>query len=158
MSVLVYTENWDGKFKKLSFELVSYASAIAKGLGKEVTVLSIGELAEEELNKLAGYGASKILSIQSEAYKIFASDTYSKAIAEVAQKENAEVLIFANNITTRVSASANFDFLNFILAFSKRSPTAPSANLFSTSNNNSAASLSLGYAFTYLEIKRLASI
>ena len=104
MSVLVYTENWDGKFKKLSFELVSYASAIAKELGKEVTVLSIGELAEEELNKLAGYGASKILSIQSEAYKIFASDTYSKAIAEVAQKENAEVLIFANNITTRAVA------------------------------------------------------
>ncbi len=30
MSVLVYTENWDGKFKKLSFELVSYASEIAK--------------------------------------------------------------------------------------------------------------------------------
>jgi hypothetical protein len=25
MSVLVFTENWDGKFKKLSFELVSYA-------------------------------------------------------------------------------------------------------------------------------------
>ena len=32
MSVLVYTENWDGKFKKLSFELVSYATGIAKML------------------------------------------------------------------------------------------------------------------------------
>ena len=32
MSVLVYTENWDGKFKKLSFELVSYASGVAKML------------------------------------------------------------------------------------------------------------------------------
>ena len=28
MSILVYTENWDGKFKKLSFELVSYAKAL----------------------------------------------------------------------------------------------------------------------------------
>ena len=33
MSVLVYTENWDGKFKKLSFELVSYASGVAKMVG-----------------------------------------------------------------------------------------------------------------------------
>ncbi len=32
MSVLVYTENWDGKFKKLSFELVSYATGVAKML------------------------------------------------------------------------------------------------------------------------------
>ena len=30
MPVLVYTENWDGKFKKLSFELISYANEIAK--------------------------------------------------------------------------------------------------------------------------------
>jgi len=104
MSVLVYTENWDGKFKKLSFELVSYASAIAKELGKEVSVLSIGDVAEDELKKLSEYGASKILTIQSEAYNNFASDTYAKAIAEVAQNENAEVLIFANNITTRAVA------------------------------------------------------
>ena len=104
MSVLVYTENWDGKFKKLSFELVSYASTIAKELGKEVTVLSIGEVAEDELKKLSSYGASKIFNIQSEAYKNFSSDIYAKAIAEVAQKENAEVLIFANNITTRAVA------------------------------------------------------
>ncbi len=39
MSVLIYCENWDGKFKKLSFELVSYASAIAKVTGGSVTAL-----------------------------------------------------------------------------------------------------------------------
>ncbi len=35
MSVLVYTENWEGKFKKLSFELVSYASSVAEMLNNE---------------------------------------------------------------------------------------------------------------------------
>jgi electron transfer flavoprotein alpha subunit len=39
MSVLVYTENWDGKFKKLTFELVSYASEVAKMLNCTVTAL-----------------------------------------------------------------------------------------------------------------------
>ena len=33
MSVLVFTENWDGNFKKLSFELVSYAAKVAEMTG-----------------------------------------------------------------------------------------------------------------------------
>ena len=48
MSILVYTENWDGKFKKLSFELVSYASEIAKQLNTSAIALSIGEVEENE--------------------------------------------------------------------------------------------------------------
>ncbi len=39
MSVLVYTENWDGKFKKATYEIVSYANEIAKQLGSEVEAM-----------------------------------------------------------------------------------------------------------------------
>ena len=60
MSVLVYTENWDGKFKKLSFELVSYATGVAKLLNTSVTAISIGKVDNDELNKLGNYGASRI--------------------------------------------------------------------------------------------------
>jgi len=58
MSVLVYTENWDGKFKKLSYELVSYATALAKELGVSSTALSIGNVDDEELKSLGNYGAT----------------------------------------------------------------------------------------------------
>ena len=51
MSVLVYTENWDGKFKKLTYELVSYAAGIAKMLNTTVTAVSIGNVADDELKK-----------------------------------------------------------------------------------------------------------
>ena len=50
MSILVYTENWDGKFKKLSFELVSYANALSKMLNTSVTAISIGNVEDDELN------------------------------------------------------------------------------------------------------------
>ena len=60
MSVLVYTENWDGKFKKLSFELVSYASKVASLLDTSVTAISIGKVEEAELAKLGNYGASSV--------------------------------------------------------------------------------------------------
>ena len=47
MSVLVYTENWDGKFRKSSFEAVSYASETAKLLGTDVIAISFGEVNNE---------------------------------------------------------------------------------------------------------------
>ncbi len=48
MSVLVYTENWDGKFKKLSFELVSYATRVAEMLNTSCIALSIGNVDDAE--------------------------------------------------------------------------------------------------------------
>jgi electron transfer flavoprotein alpha subunit len=69
MSVLVYTENWDGKFKKLSFELVSYATGVAKMLNTTVTAVSIGKVDESELKKPGDYGANKIISINNDFLK-----------------------------------------------------------------------------------------
>ena len=51
MSVLVYTENWDGKFKKLSYELVSYASELADKTNTEAIALSVGSVSDEEIIK-----------------------------------------------------------------------------------------------------------
>ncbi|MDD3567727.1 MAG: electron transfer flavoprotein subunit alpha/FixB family protein [Bacteroidales bacterium] len=97
MSVLVFTENWDGKFKKLSFELVSYASKVAEMLGTTATALSIGNVANDELTKLGGYGAKKIINLKNDALSILDSQAYTAAIAEIAQKEDAKVIVVANN-------------------------------------------------------------
>ncbi|NHB68167.1 electron transfer flavoprotein subunit alpha/FixB family protein [Perlabentimonas gracilis] len=97
MSVLVFTENWDGKFKKLSFELVSYASKVAEMLGTTATALSIGNVADDELTKLGNYGAKKIINLNNDALKTLDSQAYTAAIAEMAQKEDAKVIVVANN-------------------------------------------------------------
>jgi electron transfer flavoprotein alpha subunit len=104
MSVLVYTENWDNQFKKLSFELVSYASSVAKQLNTNVVALSIGALSQEQLASLSQYGADKVLSLENPDFKTFNALQYAKAITEAAQQEKAEVLVFANNISTRAVA------------------------------------------------------
>lgn len=49
MSVLVYIENSEGKFKKSTFEVISYAKAIADKLSVPVSALSIGNVPESEL-------------------------------------------------------------------------------------------------------------
>ena len=66
MSVLVYTENWDGKFKKLSFELVSYAAGLAKMTGTSVTAVSVGRVEDSELKKLGDFGAAKIVNVNND--------------------------------------------------------------------------------------------
>ena len=97
MSVLVFTENWEGKFKKVSFELVSYASKIAEMLNTQTVAVSIGDVQEEELNSLAKYGADKIVSVQNEKLNIFDNQAYTAAIAQVAEKEDAKVVVIAQN-------------------------------------------------------------
>ncbi len=104
MSVLVYTENWDGKFKKLSFELVSFAAEIARMLNTSTFALSIGDVSHEELNKLGKYGAGKIIEINDAKLSKLINAAYSSIVSQVAKKEDATVLVFANNFTGKAIA------------------------------------------------------
>ena len=104
MSVLVYTENWDGKFKKLSYELVSYASALADMLNTQLTVLSIGDVDQAELKSLGKYGASKIISVKSTLLKELDSQVYTEVIGDVAKNIDAGLIIISNNNTGKAVA------------------------------------------------------
>jgi len=104
MSVLVFTENWDGKFKKSSFELVSYASKLAEMLNTTSTALSLGNVEKDELEKLGKFGVKKIISITNENLKNLDNQVYSNVISEVAQKEGAKIIILSNNNTGKALA------------------------------------------------------
>ena len=109
MSVLVYTENWDGKFKKLSYELVSYTSKLSEMLGTSTSALSIGKVDDDELKKLGKYGADKIITVSDDRLQVLDNQTYTSIIAQVAAKEDTEIIVFSNNnsgkaIAPRLSA------------------------------------------------------
>lgn len=97
MSILVYTENWDGKFKKISYELISYANEMAKQINTDVIAVSIGNVEEAELKTLGNYGAIKVVNVNNENLEVLANQPYAKVIAEVAQKESANIVVFAHN-------------------------------------------------------------
>ncbi len=104
MSILVYTENWDGKFKKLSFELVSYARQLAEKTGDEVVALSIGNVADDEINKLGNYGAAKVLKVEGDSFSILNNKVFSSIIAQASEKAGANIIVFANNFTGKALA------------------------------------------------------
>ena len=114
MSVLVYTESEEGKFKKIAFEAVSYAKGIANMLGTKVTAVSINGKHTDQLGK---YGASKVLSVSSEQLDNFNALAYADVIAQAAQQEASNVVI--------ISSSANCKYLAPLLAINLEAGYVP---------------------------------
>jgi electron transfer flavoprotein alpha subunit len=104
MSVLIFIENWDGKFKKLSYELLSYGFGVAEMLGTDAVALSIGNVGDSELKLLGKYGVKKILSVTGDALKTFDTQLFTRVISDMVRKENAGVIVLANNITGKALA------------------------------------------------------
>lgn len=97
MSVLVYNENWDGKFKKQGFELLTYGKKLANQMGTSMNALAFGKIDDEELLKLKSYGADKIFTSNESALENFDNAMYSAAINQVIEKSEAEIVIFAQD-------------------------------------------------------------
>jgi len=101
--ILIYTQNFEGKFKKLSFELVSYGAALAKMLGTEAIALTIGKVDEAELQLLSKYGANTIVLAET-TKQVFDPAEFTNIVAKVAEKYNIKGFVFANNNQGRVIA------------------------------------------------------
>ncbi len=99
MSVLVYIEQAEGKFKKSGFEAVSYAKAIADAQGANLTAISIGNVSENSLKELGKYGASKVLNVSTDELKSFVNQAYASVIATAATKENADIVVLSNSFS-----------------------------------------------------------
>ncbi len=104
MSVLVYTENWDGKFKKSSFELVSYAAKLAEMAGTSVTAVSLGKVNDDELKKLGHYGAAKVVKVEDEKLAHLDNQVYTDVLARVASAEEATIIVLSHNNTGKAIA------------------------------------------------------
>jgi len=103
MSVLVYIENWDGKFKKLSFELLSYGKKIATDMGGSLNVLSLGQVADDEIENLKKYGVDKIFTA-ADGFDALDNGVYAAALAQAAEKVAAKVIVLAHNNTGKAVA------------------------------------------------------
>ena len=105
MSVLVYVENVEGKFKKSSFELLSYGKAVAQKLGTSVTAVSVGDVSDEDLKRLGNYGAEKILNANDPKLKTVNVQPYAFIIAEAAKAEGSKVIILPASFSGRGMAA-----------------------------------------------------
>ncbi|MFA9186668.1 electron transfer flavoprotein subunit alpha/FixB family protein [Flavobacterium sp. FBOR7N2.3] len=107
MSILIYAESAEGKFKKVAFEIASYAKKVAESLGTTVTALTVNI---ENVSELSKYGVDKVLKINNDKLAEFNAKAYADVIKQAAQQENTKLVI--------LSSSTNSIYLSSLLAVS----------------------------------------
>jgi len=93
MSILIYAEQAEGKFKKTAFELASYAKKIAGETGTTVTAVTINA---NDVSPLGQYGVDKVLNVKNDKLATFNAKAYADAIKQAAQKEGAEIVVLSS--------------------------------------------------------------
>ncbi len=97
MSILIYAEtnpeNAGGKFKKVAFELASYAKKVAETLSTTVTAVTINASDVSELSK---YGVDKILQINNDKLTNFTAKAYADVIKQAAAAEGSKVILLSS--------------------------------------------------------------
>ena len=105
MSVLVYADNSEGKFKKTTLEVVSYGKALANQLDCELSVVTVNATNPEELQT---YGANRILHITNSDLDVYNAKIFAGIITEAAFTSNSNIII--------VSSSTNGKYLAPLVA------------------------------------------
>jgi len=125
MSVLIFAESSEGKFKKSAFEATSYGKKVAEQLGTNVVVLAVNS---SEPTSLYTYGAEKVLNVSNEALNTFNAKIYGSIIKQAAEKENAQVVILDSGVNgiylaPNVAVNLNAGYASNVVALP--SSTAP---------------------------------
>ena len=95
MSVLVFADSAEGKFKKSAFEVVSFGKKVAEQLGSNLVVLTINANKNEELYV---YGAEKVIAVANDSLTIFNAKAYASVINQVAAVQGSSVVILDSSI------------------------------------------------------------
>ncbi|RZJ36466.1 MAG: electron transfer flavoprotein subunit alpha/FixB family protein [Flavobacterium sp.] len=93
MSILIYAESAEGKFKKVAFELASYGKKVAESLGTTVTAVTVNAGDVSELSK---YGVDKVLKVSNDKLNQFSAKAYADVIKQAAQKENVKLVLLSS--------------------------------------------------------------
>ncbi|MGB5359354.1 MAG: electron transfer flavoprotein subunit alpha/FixB family protein [Eudoraea sp.] len=102
MSVLVYMESDNGKFKKNAFEAASYAYKLAEQLSTSVTAITLNAPDSEVIGN---YGVSKILKVAGDKLSVFNAKAVATVIAQAVENEGAKIIVVSSSTDTKYMAS-----------------------------------------------------
>lgn len=94
MSILIYAESAEGKFKKVALELASYAKNVATSMGTTVTAVTINA---SDVSELGNYGVDKVLAVSNDTLKTFNAKAYADVLKQAVQKEGAKLVVLSSS-------------------------------------------------------------
>ncbi len=112
MSILVFIETAEGAVKKSAVEAAGYAAQVAKMSQTTAVAVVLGEADATSLQEVGKVGIAKILHATDSRLTVQNSQAYASVVAQVAQKENADIVVLAKSaladaMTARLAAKLN---------------------------------------------------
>lgn len=92
--VLVLGEIRDNTLRNVTFEAIAAANTIAKG--GEVVAALIGQDVVQFAEELIYYGASRVVTVESEKLSVYTPDGFTQALMAVIQSENPEAIVLGH--------------------------------------------------------------
>ncbi len=107
--VYVFAQQVDNEISSIAFELLGKAKDLAKDLSTDVTAVLIGSDVKNLADKLAEYGADKVIVVDDPELKVYRTEPYAHALASVINKYKPEIVLvgataIGRDLGPRVSA------------------------------------------------------
>lgn len=120
MKVLIVAETKDGALRKTSFELLAQAQSLGAA---DVTALLIGKGVSGLTDKLAHYGATKVLVADHEQLEHYTTEGYTAAVKQAVDSIQPDLVLFAasangKDLAPRLSARLDVGLVSDALELS----------------------------------------
>src|SRR5690606_608586 len=103
MSVIVYLENWEGKFKKNTFEAAQYAAKTAEMMGTEAIGVSFGDISDDA-SVVGKYGLKKVIHLKGGDFTEFNNYKIAAALKDVAAQNGGDTFIISGTFNGKAVA------------------------------------------------------
>ena len=91
--VYVFAQQVDNKLSGISFELIGEGKRLAEKLDTDVTAVLIGSDVAGLVDKLAEYGADKVIVVDDPELKEYRTEPYAHALASVINEYKPEIML-----------------------------------------------------------------
>ena len=107
--VFVYAQQVDGELSGIALELLGKAKDLAKDLDTSVSAVLVGSEVKGLCDKLAEYGADRVIVVDDPALKDYRTEPYTHALASVINEFKPEIMLvgataIGRDLGPRVSA------------------------------------------------------
>ncbi len=103
MSVIVYLENWEGKFKKNTFEAAQYAAKTAEMMGTEAIGVTFGDI-NDDASVIGKYGVKKVMNVKGGDFTEYNNYKVAKALQEVASQNGGDTYVISGTFNGKAVA------------------------------------------------------
>ena len=93
--VFIFAQQVDNQISNIAYELLGKAKDLAADLSTEVTAVLVGSDVKGLADKLAEYGADRVIVVDDPELKEYRTEPYTHALASVIEKYKPDIVFHA---------------------------------------------------------------